>query len=289
MSEPGGDPFLHHPALRGRILDPATSFFRSFRPADLDARMAELGHPARLALQRRGARGRAPGLPRRPPRPRPLGLRLRLADVGPGHPLRRGPARAGGRLCAPVHPQGHLRRPRHPRGARPAGGARCRRGLRRARLPHRPGRDRGGERLCLAPRASSPRSTGRSSSRPPPPPARSKPWQRWPTTPRRHPRRSHPRRAGALPRHRRGHARHQPAYIENLAGQFAALGIEDPEVASLLAEARAYAGTALTRPPQTTRAGSGLRRRRRPRGCPPPASPSPSASPAWRCRCAAGA
>ena len=33
-------------------------------------------------------------------------------------------------------------------------------------------------------------------------------------------------------------------YIENLAGQFAALGIEDPEVASLLAEARAYAGTA---------------------------------------------
>ena len=46
MSEPGGDPFLHHPALRGRIVDPSTSFFRSFRPADLDARMAELGRPA---------------------------------------------------------------------------------------------------------------------------------------------------------------------------------------------------------------------------------------------------
>ncbi len=39
------DPFEHHPALRGRIVDPATSFFRSFRPADFDERMQALGNP----------------------------------------------------------------------------------------------------------------------------------------------------------------------------------------------------------------------------------------------------
>jgi cation transport protein ChaC len=39
------DPFAHHPVLRDRILDPSKSFFRTFRPADLDERMAALGRP----------------------------------------------------------------------------------------------------------------------------------------------------------------------------------------------------------------------------------------------------
>jgi len=39
------DPFVHHPVLRGKIADPFTSFFRSFRPADLDARLRSLGAP----------------------------------------------------------------------------------------------------------------------------------------------------------------------------------------------------------------------------------------------------
>lgn len=37
------DPYLHHPRLRGRIADPEQSYFRSFRPADLDERLAALG------------------------------------------------------------------------------------------------------------------------------------------------------------------------------------------------------------------------------------------------------
>ncbi|WP_112323208.1 gamma-glutamylcyclotransferase [Oceanibium sediminis] len=37
------DPFRHHPSLRALVKDPETSFFRDFRPCDLDARMAELG------------------------------------------------------------------------------------------------------------------------------------------------------------------------------------------------------------------------------------------------------
>ncbi len=37
------DPFTHHPALRALITDPETSFFRNFKPSDLDARMKELG------------------------------------------------------------------------------------------------------------------------------------------------------------------------------------------------------------------------------------------------------
>jgi cation transport protein ChaC len=47
MSEPGGepDPFAHHPVLRDKILDPSRSFFRTFRPADFDERMQALGHP----------------------------------------------------------------------------------------------------------------------------------------------------------------------------------------------------------------------------------------------------
>jgi glutathione-specific gamma-glutamylcyclotransferase len=39
------DPYIHHPALRGKITDPLTSFFRSFKPSDLDARMKAMGRP----------------------------------------------------------------------------------------------------------------------------------------------------------------------------------------------------------------------------------------------------
>jgi cation transport protein ChaC len=39
------DPFAHHPMLRGKITDPMKSFFRDFRPSDLDVRMKELGLP----------------------------------------------------------------------------------------------------------------------------------------------------------------------------------------------------------------------------------------------------
>ena len=37
------NPFIHHPALRGLIADPEKSFFRNFKPSDLDARMKALG------------------------------------------------------------------------------------------------------------------------------------------------------------------------------------------------------------------------------------------------------
>lgn len=40
------DPFTHHPGLRGRITDPLTSFFRTFRPSDFDAAMEAAGRPA---------------------------------------------------------------------------------------------------------------------------------------------------------------------------------------------------------------------------------------------------
>jgi cation transport protein ChaC len=40
------DPFAHHPALQGRVTPPDASAFRHFRPADLDPVMAALGHPA---------------------------------------------------------------------------------------------------------------------------------------------------------------------------------------------------------------------------------------------------
>lgn len=39
------DPFVHHPVLRDKIADPFTSFFRTFRPAVLDAQMKALGAP----------------------------------------------------------------------------------------------------------------------------------------------------------------------------------------------------------------------------------------------------
>lgn len=38
------DPYRHHPELRGRIGDPEASFFRSFRPSDFDAQMRAIGH-----------------------------------------------------------------------------------------------------------------------------------------------------------------------------------------------------------------------------------------------------
>ena len=37
------DPFANHPELRNRITDPLTSYFRTFRPSDFDADMLALG------------------------------------------------------------------------------------------------------------------------------------------------------------------------------------------------------------------------------------------------------
>lgn len=39
------DPFRHHPGLRGRIADPDTSFWRRFSPRDLDATVTGWGGP----------------------------------------------------------------------------------------------------------------------------------------------------------------------------------------------------------------------------------------------------
>jgi glutathione-specific gamma-glutamylcyclotransferase len=39
------DPYTHHPSLRGKISDPLTSFFRNFKPSDLDERMKAIGRP----------------------------------------------------------------------------------------------------------------------------------------------------------------------------------------------------------------------------------------------------
>jgi glutathione-specific gamma-glutamylcyclotransferase len=39
------DPFIHHPVLRGKISDPLQSYFRNFKPSDIDARMTALGRP----------------------------------------------------------------------------------------------------------------------------------------------------------------------------------------------------------------------------------------------------
>ena len=60
------DPFQHHPVLRDRIVDPETSAFRAFRPSDLDAQMRELGMPdswrysdaKREAIRRKALEGR---------------------------------------------------------------------------------------------------------------------------------------------------------------------------------------------------------------------------------------
>lgn len=46
VTDDGGDPFRHHPGLRGRIADPETSFWRGFRPADFDAQVMAWGAPA---------------------------------------------------------------------------------------------------------------------------------------------------------------------------------------------------------------------------------------------------
>ncbi len=55
------DPYIHAPPLRGRITDPLTSFFRTFRPSDFDAAMAAAGRPAdwRYTDSDREARRRA--------------------------------------------------------------------------------------------------------------------------------------------------------------------------------------------------------------------------------------
>lgn len=39
------DPFVHHPALRDLISDPDKSFFRNFKPSDLDERMKAMDMP----------------------------------------------------------------------------------------------------------------------------------------------------------------------------------------------------------------------------------------------------
>lgn len=46
MTLAAGNPFRHHPGLRGRIADPETSYWRSFRPADIDAVVMANGAPA---------------------------------------------------------------------------------------------------------------------------------------------------------------------------------------------------------------------------------------------------
>ncbi|WP_419910528.1 gamma-glutamylcyclotransferase [Hoeflea sp.] len=63
------DPFAHHPELRGKIIDPQSSFFRNFRPSDFDDRMKALGLPShwrlsdeeRESMRRRVLKERPPG------------------------------------------------------------------------------------------------------------------------------------------------------------------------------------------------------------------------------------
>ena len=49
MTEPH-DPFANHPELRHKVIDPHQSYFRTFRPSDLDQRMAEAGLPPNWRL-----------------------------------------------------------------------------------------------------------------------------------------------------------------------------------------------------------------------------------------------
>ncbi len=44
------DPFAHHPELRDKVRDPHQSFFRTFQPSDLDERMKALGVPPHWRL-----------------------------------------------------------------------------------------------------------------------------------------------------------------------------------------------------------------------------------------------
>jgi cation transport protein ChaC len=44
------DPFAHHPELRDKIIDPQKSFFRTFKPADLDEHMKTRGLPSHWRL-----------------------------------------------------------------------------------------------------------------------------------------------------------------------------------------------------------------------------------------------
>ncbi len=55
------DPFVWHPELRALISDPLASFFRSFRPEDLDERLQQNGAPAdwrRSDVEREDSRAR---------------------------------------------------------------------------------------------------------------------------------------------------------------------------------------------------------------------------------------
>lgn len=59
---------MHHPVLRDRIKDPFQSFFRNFKPSDLDARMKEQGAAqdwrftdAQIEASRRAVLGSRPG------------------------------------------------------------------------------------------------------------------------------------------------------------------------------------------------------------------------------------
>lgn len=55
------DPFVHHPELRDKIRDPHNSYFRTFKPSDVDERIRALGAPAnwRLSDDEREATRRA--------------------------------------------------------------------------------------------------------------------------------------------------------------------------------------------------------------------------------------
>ena len=44
------DPFAHHPELRDKVVDPHRSYFRNFKPSDLDERVAAAGLPPHWRL-----------------------------------------------------------------------------------------------------------------------------------------------------------------------------------------------------------------------------------------------
>ncbi len=44
------DPFVHHPELRDKVIDPNKSYFRTFQPADLDKRMRASGGPKKWRM-----------------------------------------------------------------------------------------------------------------------------------------------------------------------------------------------------------------------------------------------
>ncbi len=98
------------------------------------------GAAYRLVVQRRRARSLARRSAGRARGRGPVALCLRLADVGSGLAVRRGPAGACPRLCPAVHPQGHIRAARQRRAAGIDGRAGPWSRLRRAAVSHRTGR-----------------------------------------------------------------------------------------------------------------------------------------------------